>query len=140
VNISIWIGDHATLTGRDPWASTARSHHAPLFAGDAHPRQNLHQASDSDWEEFFRDVDLHELFFAPDVGLIANRPGTVRLTRDHARSIQAAVAKYLAAHRHAEPTYGSGRTQDRHIARLLWLDCWVYRALHHFEEPALHVR
>ncbi|HEY1697966.1 MAG TPA: hypothetical protein VGG39_37660 [Polyangiaceae bacterium] len=137
---SIWIGDLAELRGHVPRQATARSPHAPLFAGDAHPRQNFHQPKRSDWDEFCRVVGLHDIFFAPGDGLLAERPGNVRLTRDHARAVHEALVRFVDAERDTHPCFASGRPGDCHLARLMWLDWWIHWALKRFDEPGLHVR
>ncbi|MGH7295165.1 MAG: hypothetical protein ACRELB_09540 [Polyangiaceae bacterium] len=137
---SLWIGDHAVLLGSDPREATVRSPHAPRFEGDPHPRQNHHQSTRSDWHDFCRSTHLHDLLFAPGSGLMAEHPGTARLTRDHAGAVHDALVRFIAGHRRADPSFTSGRVEDAHFARLLWLDWWFYRAPHRWDEPAIHNR
>jgi len=134
------IGDRAALSGSDPREAMARTPHAPLFPGDANPRQNLHQPTRSDWDEFCRSVGLHDLFFAAGDGLMAERPGTARLTRDHARAVHEALVRFVDERRETDPSFASGRAGDSHLARLMWLDWWMHWAVKRFDEPAVHTR
>ncbi|MGH7296652.1 MAG: hypothetical protein ACRELB_17060 [Polyangiaceae bacterium] len=83
---------------------------------------------------------LHDLFFALGTGLMAEHPGTVRITRDHAEAAHDALLRFVDEHRRADPSFASGRAEDAHLARLLWLDWWLYRAPHRWDDPAIHNR
>jgi hypothetical protein len=134
----IWIGEREALAAGDPRARTVRSPHAPRFDGDPHPRQNVHQSTGSDWDAFCLATDLHGLFLAPGSGLMAEQPGTVRLAREHARAVHAALEQFIYAHRGADASFASGRAEDGHLARLLWLDWWMHWAIRRCEAPAIH--
>jgi hypothetical protein len=130
----IWIGEGAASMAGPRAVS---SHHAPRFEGDPHGRQNIHCASASDWGAFCRATELHELFFAPSDGLMAILPGATKLTREHARTIHAALERFLIANGRTAPSF-VGASAESHLARLLWLDWWVHWALRSCTDPAIH--
>ncbi len=134
----VWIGEYDVVGAGDPRARTVRSPHAPRFDGDPYPRQNVHQSTCSDWDAFCRATDLYELLFVPSSGLLPERPGTATLAREHARAVHAALERFVHQYRDSEPSFASGRTEDGHLARLLWLDWWIHWAIRRCEAPAIH--
>jgi hypothetical protein len=111
---------------------------APAFDGDDSGHSNCRRPSYSTWHDFGRASGLGGLFHGTN-GLFAEHPGTVRLTKQHARIVRTALKAYRAKHPTATPRFCAS-TADAHLARLEWLAWWIDWALATCKIPAIHNR
>lgn len=112
---------------------------APSFDEDSVGRTNCRKPSYGTWKGFCRAVGVDALFNGP-TGLLVEHPGTVQLTKAHARTLHTALKVFRAAHRRAKPTFASVDENDHHLARLEWLVWWTDWALANCMVPAMHNR
>lgn len=125
---------------------------APTFPHDETTgNSNSRSPSYSGWSEFCQACGLYDLFLAKYDGLMSEHPGCKMLLPEHLLLIQAALEKWKRTAvlppgfegwpQHNKET-GEYETPDRgkydHVlARLIWLEFWVKRALDTCETPAI---
>lgn len=158
MSYDIYIGE-ATLdlgyveVGDEPTVSVIEAHcsDAPTFAGDDMTGDgNSRHPSYTGWDDFVRDVGLHDLFFDKNRGLMREHPGTFLLGDIHAQEIKEALDEYRERHRGAVAgftrnmtNWHSGAPEDRpgvnpQLARLEWLAYWVQWAVDNCRFPVIH--
>lgn len=104
---------------------------APLFPKDEQGRTNQRFPSEDAWLKFARTTGLTELFYG-EGGLMRERPCVTPLQVHHLDRVRLARLDWEAAHPESLPGWGSvigGVQRDHHLARLLWLEWWITRAL-----------
>jgi hypothetical protein len=130
---------------------------APSFRGDSMTgRGNGRHPGYGAWAEFCRRVGLFEFFFAEETGMLVCHPGCKLLRPQDGETVAAALEAYRASHPDARPGWCRCKTcaktsfdrdddsqhedLDGDLARLIWLDFWVRRALKRCDVPAMSNR
>jgi len=111
------------------------------FPYDVLNGENSRMPGYSQWNDFCDETGLRNLFFDPNEGLMRSHPGAFALKPSHlARVQEAVIARYKACPgrepgwdfdphwRKVEEDDGV-RGRDPNLARLLWLEYWIDRAL-----------
>jgi hypothetical protein len=128
---------------------------APTFRGDSMTgKSSSRSPSYSTWSDFCKETGLYDMFFDKEKGLIAHHPGTFMLHPNHAYQITIALNLYKLQHPNAKPGWCDCPVCDKFIrdelresieheeldntlARLIWLDFWVKKAITTCKLPAL---
>lgn len=120
---------------------------APAY-GEPTDGTNMRWPSYSSWTGFVKFVNLRDMFFNLENGLMRNRSGCEPLLATHKAQIDFALtelmAKYpLAVARMSDngiynQPYQNSFLADGHLARLAWLKYWVDYALKHFSSPVFY--
>jgi hypothetical protein len=112
------------------------------FPRDVLNGENRRMPGYSQWNDFCDETGLRSLFFDPNEGLMRSHPGAFPLKPSHlARVQEAVIARYHACpgrdpgwdydpHWATKDDVDDGvRGRDPNLARLLWLEYWIDRAL-----------
>ena len=112
---------------------------APTFVGDEMTRNENHRHPGySQWSGWCEAVGLTSLFFGDEEGLMRRHPGTFALEKDHLVTVSDALTSWKQEHPDSVPGFGVG--QDPCLARLVWLEYWMRRAIERCRLPAIHNR
>lgn len=111
---------------------------APAF-GESEDYENNRRPAYGVWKEFCLIVELSNLFYAEDTGILREHPGNVLLVQGHKEAIDAAYTKFTAANPNILPGFTNDRTEIGRkmgaLARLTWLKFWVDWAMENCENP-----
>lgn len=144
------IGDHDA-----PHVERVEDPDAPTFPNDGLTgSSNERCPSYTAWGEFARAVNLHAFFFDERTGLMREHPGCQPFGERHLWIVEEALVTYRerqsgmrvlppgfagypymnASGRWVTPAAGE---YDAHLARLIWLEWWMRRALTTGKRPAI---
>ena len=131
-------------------AKSFRLENAPAF-GEPTDYTNSRWPSYSAWHNFSRFVDLEDLFYNKDTGLIRKHPGCVVLTQEHKKEIDEAYQKFYQKYPDCRPGYSPNINESKGIyedkswpeensyaVRLEWLKFWVDWALENCSESVFY--
>ncbi len=119
---------------------------APSFPNDPTENTNLRSPSYSGWRDFCQDLDLYDLFFNTEDGLMRNHPGWFEFGMGHLEIVQNARAAYQKKYPDVEPGWGpyvesgwgANLPCSGNMARVLWLEWWMKYALENFTHPGIY--
>jgi hypothetical protein len=99
---------------------------APAF-GEPTDYSNQRWPSYLDWENFTKEISLHDMFFNKKTGLMRKHPGMERLTKKHKQMVDKAMYEYEKK-----------GEKDFNYNRLVWLKYWVDWALKFCHSPVFY--
>ena len=102
-------GDYKYDTAED-----VKLENAPAF-GEPTDYTNSRWPYYSAWHNFSRFVDLEDLFYNKDSGLIRNHPGCVELTQEHKKEIDEAYQKFYQKYTNCKPGYSPNINESKGI-------------------------
>jgi len=131
-------------------AEAARLDNAPAY-GEPTDFTNSRWPSYSSWADAMRYVDLYDLFFNKETGLIRQHPGCVPLVKEHKEIIDAAYTAFYKKYPNAKAGYSPKINEHERIfedpdwpmynnmaTRLEWLKFWVDWALENCSKPVFY--
>ena len=131
-------------------AEDVKLENAPAF-GEPTDYTNSRWPSYTAWHNFTRFVELEDLFYNKDTGLIRNHPGCVKLTQEHKKEIDQAYQNFYQKYPDCEPGYSpkvnvnNGIYEDKSwpeektwAIRLEWLKFWVDWSLENCSDPVFY--
>ena len=131
-------------------AESVRLDNAPAF-GEPTDYTNSRWPSYSAWHDFSRFVNLEDLFYNKETGLIRQHPGCFNLTQEHKEIIDKAYSDFYQMYPNCKPGYSpkidvkNGIYDDESWAeekswavRLEWLKFWVDWSLQNCTEPVFY--
>ncbi len=108
---------------------------APAF-GEPTDYENSRWPSYTTWSKFCKFVNLEDLFYHKEYGLLRSHPGCVPLVKEHKEIIDDAYEKFYEAYPNCEPGFSQNEDdsddwpdENAHGARLEWLKFWIDWAL-----------
>lgn len=130
-----WVDSHIAPDGTEVknyalYDGIVKEYHpaAPAFEGDGlSAHRNGRHPSYGGWAEFAQVSGLDDLFFDEENGMMVEHPGIVYILPDDYAQVRDALARWKQAHPGASPGFMDG--EDPILARLIWLDWWMYYAL-----------
>ncbi len=126
-----WDEDYMEINVRDEKFKDAPADGVPT------DHTNKRWPSYAGWEDFCDAVNLRDLFYNEDEGLIAEHPGVKPLTMKHYHAIDEAYNTYAAT---VPPTVNIHQATQMpyNVNRLKWLKFWVDWALTNCEKPVFY--
>jgi hypothetical protein len=131
-------------------AESVRLDNAPAF-GEPTDYTNSRWPSYTSWHNFSRFVNLEDLFYNKETGLIRQHPGCFKLTQEHKEIIDKAYSDFYQKYPNCKPGYSpnidekNGIYEDKSwseekswAVRLEWLKFWVDWSLENCSEPVFY--